>query len=484
MTNLNHTKAYHPLQSHTARISHTTENLSQPHIEGYNHAKIIGRLQESLKRDHSLKASMKRGSRAVIDAAQLMPPFADEERLDIKYGLKYHMKELFRHPRAEIKLLTDKIKRKMFAFADAPMPCRGFKYSFKKPRSSAKQDLGRTPGLQTSPKVPTRSPTKKALEFEKQFFQTRISFPTEGPLRPVTPTHSNQTPSSFPPSDGLHEELKVFDQLPIEPDSFKTLKKFVEEQQMLCSSSILRRRLSRLRPRGIRPAIFYGTPRKKLFIKIDQMISYIEQENAQTGSCNKTNERNRTSALLSVLNSELDNLNDKVNQRLLEISESYINHSLTMMRCLKMMKEQFENHIIFRRRLMKEFTINRDFKGSPATRRALMAQITTLQLLTYQMYSTHNQIAARRIRLCADLRVLSAIDSRIEEYHKKMALLCPSFKSLRRKSNSIQRNGLRPFNRAIFDHCNFCEEVFLLVLPLRNRFSREMEDLYAALVRF
>ncbi|PVH15642.1 uncharacterized protein CXQ87_003488 [Candidozyma duobushaemuli] len=486
MTNLNHTKAYQPLQSQTARISHTTKDLLQPHIKGYDHAKIIGRLQENLKRDHSLKASMKRGSRAVIDATQLMPPFADEERLDIKYGLKYHIKELFRHPRAEIKLLTDKLKRKMFAFADAPMPCRGFKTSTKKPRSFAKQDSGRAPRPKTSPKDPTKSPTKEALQFEKSLFQTRKSFSTERScgMKPVIPTYSNQPPSSIPPFDGLQEELKVFDNLPPEPDSFKNLEKFVEEQQKLSSSSILRQKSSGLRPRRIRSAVFYGTPRKKLFLKIDQIMSYVEQEMSQTESCNKTTQRNRIDALVADLKSELDTLNGKVNQRLLEISRTYINYSSTMMRCSKMMKEQFEDHIIFRQRLMKEFTINGDFKGSPSTRRALMAQLATLESLTFQMYSIHNQIAARRIILCGDLRVLSTIDSRIEEYHKKMALLHPSFKSLRRKSNSIQRPGFRPFNRAILDHCSFCEQFFRLILPLRDRFFKEMEDLYAALIRF
>ncbi|PSK38754.1 hypothetical protein C7M61_002693 [Candidozyma pseudohaemuli] len=394
--------AYQPPQSHTARISHTTEDLPHPHIEGYDHAKIIGRLQESLKRDRSLKASMKRGSRAVIDVAQLMPPFADEERLDIKYGFKYHIKELFKHPRAEIKLLSDKFKRKI----------------------------------------------------------------------------------SLPPFDGLQEELKVFDHLPTEPDSFKTLEKFVEKQLMLCSSSIVRPKLCGLRPRSIRPAVFYGTPRKKLFLRIDQIISCIEQEKTLTDHCNKTTQRHRIDALLADLSSELDTLNGKVNQRLLEISKTYINYSLTMMRCLKMMKELFEDHIIFRQKMIKEFTINGDFKGSPSTRRALTTQLTTLQSLTFQMYSIHNQIAARRIRLCGDLRVLSTIDSRIEEYYKEIALLHPSFKSLRRKSNSIRRHGFRPFNRAILDHCKFCGEAFQVIIPLRDRIVREMEDLYAALVRF
>lgn len=485
MTNLNHTKAYQPPQSHTARISHTTEDLPQPHIEGYDHAKIIGRLQESLKRDRSLKASMKRGSRAVIDVAQLMPPFADEERLDIKYGFKYHIKELFRHPRAEIKLLSDKFKRKMFAFADAPMPCR-FKPSTRKPGSFARQSTSRVSSHKTPLKKPARSPPKEALQFEKLFFQTRNSFLTERSygMNPVTLTHCKQSPSSLPPFDGLQEELKVFDHLPTEPDSFKTLEKFVEKQLMLCSSSIVRPKLCGLRPRSIRPAVFYGTPRKKLFLRIDQIISCIEQEKTLTEHRNKTTQRHRIDAHLTDLSSELDTLNGKVNHRLLEISKTYINYSLTMMRCLKMMKELFEDHIIFCQKMMKEFTLDGDFKGSPSTRRALTTQLTTLQSLTFKMYSIHNQIAARRIRLCGDLRVLSTIDSRIEEYHKEMALLHPSFKSLRRKSNSIRRQGFRPLNRAILDHCKFCGEVFQVIIPLRDRIVREMEDLYAALVRF
>lgn len=469
------------------RIFEETKNFVDAPCYDYDHKRRMTAFNEQLRRDPSLKASIKRKSRHILDTMRVMPPLVDEDRMTIHYGFKYHVKELIKHPRAEFKLLSDKLKRKVFACVGAPMPCKGrrksrtheslsrFSTSFYPPTSPLSKEMG-------------GSIRQEPLFYEKQMFQTFEDSKEQSPPVQVPPQPCN-TPGKLSPSlliaaafGGVLDSMKkIIKTHPDEPDSIKELETFIKKEgnRLPSNPRLLKAEWCRLPPR-----INLGNPGNKVFASIERQVSILELFKMMSHGSNGPVLLVLPTDNLMQLERELDELCNMHKKQFLHIMKNYCNYRLKMQSYTLELKQLLWDHVKLRERMIDGYNASVAFRRSYKAQDILMKQRNRITSLSHRMYSVHNIMASRRMSLTGDLRVLDQVFLRISKGYMKLYQFQNYFLDAGLPPAEVEPYKFKMYREAFSDHNWYCEELLQQFLRLRNYLQKEMEDLYAAMIRF
>lgn len=360
-TTTHHHKITMPNTRSISRIFEESRAFFDAPSYEYDHKRRITAFNEKLRRDPSLKASMKRKGRSILDALRVMPPLVDEDRMIIHYGFKYHIKELVKHPRAELKLLSDKLKRKVFACVGAPMPCRGRKKSKNRPQESSSRFPTRSrPQASPLSKELGGSIPQEPLFYEKQMFQTFEE--SQDQLSPVEVTSQTYNTGKLSWSfhmaaafGGVPDSIKkIIKTHPNEPDSVKRLERFITKETNCLSSNqtLLKTDWCHLPPR-ISLGNFYGNPRNKVFASIEVQIAILDLFKITGRGSNGSIIVVLPTYNLLQLETELDELCNTHKKHFVHIMKSYLNYMMQMQSYLLELKQLFWDHFDLRMRMIE-----------------------------------------------------------------------------------------------------------------------------------
>lgn len=432
------------------RVSYLNETqLPQNHL--------LTKISLRLKKDQPFKQSLQRTSFKVINFLGLTAPNPSEERLRVRCGFRRHMSELLKNPKEEAILLKDRLKLKVYQFAEIEptKPCTSFKST--KSKQSSKHSAKRL--------------SKASFSHQSSVFESA----------PHLDEHSSVSSTEYLAPDIIGPWMAVhslFESFPREPWNFKQLNEFFykekcrfEHTQTFTLWMDCKHALKNF-PSDL------GLCRHDKLSNIGIVIENLEKKRRSNSRSGSKDLARQADQMLNEVYSRIDEANNNHKNAVVKVYREHKHLKKRLLRQLKDLHKLLLDHASTREKISQRLEKNGSFPGAE---RVIELDLRKFQDISLRIYDLNSSAASLQKTTLQQLQSLDKAHANLARFSK--GLNDQQYLLSRKLGSSVVSKprhayNYLPYKKALKEHRGHYDRMTKYTEHLIDSLFKEMVGLY------